>query len=198
VQSHKITGTISIVAAGTLDVSNFDVVTSDGPGNCEWVSPFDSAIGGYRAEYSCTVYDWGSGWTGSVVAKPNTNFIWCPTRNAEFSNVTSDLSRDFECSSATTVSIHGALSVAPSIDVSSIRMTDLVTGFEVACEIIDDASYSCLTPYYGLNWDGTMTVSSTGYVCGAASGVFTLTDLTAESSPYIKDVAVAKSAAKCP
>lgn len=199
VRSHKITGTVAILSEGTVDTSSFGIVTSDGPGNCSWTSPFTSMASGTEAAYSCTVYDWGSGWTGFVEIRPNSNYIYCPSRVASFSAATTDLSHDFDCIGANTVSIQGAInSLSKTATVSSMSITDLNTGYRGTCTIANGTSYLCQIPYWSSTWSGTITVTSNEYVCGASGGVLSIFGYTAEGSPYNQDVLLAKSASKCP
>ena len=198
VQSHKISGTIDILSAEIMDLSNFTVGTSDGPGNCAWVSNFSSSIDGYQATYSCTVYDWGNGWTGFVEIEPNSNYIYCPSVKQHFSAVVSDQSHSFGCISTSTVVIRGSINVqANSGAVSSMVITDLNTGFNGICDF-NSTSYRCLTPYDGINWDGTITVTSDKYVCGATSGVFTFMDYTVIDSPYTHNIEIRNNVNLCP
>lgn len=199
VQSHKITGTVAILSDGTVDTSKFGLVTSDGPGNCEWVNPFAQTADGYMATYSCTVYDWGSGWTGFIEVRPSSNYIYCPSPTASFSSVTSDRTHNFGCIGASTVTIQGAINrVSNTAAVSSMIIRDLGTGYQGVCTIANDTSYRCQIPYWSSTWTGVLTVTSNEYVCGAAAGVFSFFAHTAEGSPYRKDIVLAKSAAKCP
>jgi Tfp pilus assembly protein PilV len=198
VQNHVISGTVAIEAAGALDLAAFDVVTSDGLGNCEWTSSFAATMDGYVAAYACNVYDWGSGWTGLVQLRPNSNYIYCPTRTAAYSAVTSDLSRNFACYGAPTVTIEGAILKASGTSVSSIAITDSDTGYAGSCEIMNQTSYSCQAPYADSDWNGTLTVTGSGYVCGATAGVYTFLNYTAGDSPYKNNIVMAKNASSCP
>lgn len=199
VQSHKITGTVAILSERTVDTSSFGIVTSDGPGNCEWVNAFALTADSYQATYSCTVYDWGSGWTGFVEIRPNSNYIYCPSRVASFSAVATDRSHDFGCIGATTVSIQGAIKpLSNTATISSIVIRDLSTGYQGVCSIANGTSYLCQIPYWSINWNGTVTVSSNEYVCGAVGGVFSFVGHTAEASPYTKDIVLAKNSSRCP
>ena len=198
VQNHVISGYVSIVSTGASDLSLFDVVTSDGLGNCQWTSPFAVTLDGYTAAYSCNVYDWGSGWTGFVQLRPNSGYIYCPTRTAAHSAVTSDLSQNFACYGVPTVTIGGAIQEAGGTSVSSIAITDSDTGKQGSCEIMNGTSYSCQAWYGDSDWNGTLTVTGSGYVCGASAGVFTFLDYTADGSPYAKNIVVAKSSNNCP
>lgn len=198
VQNHVISGSVSIVSSNALDLSQFGVVTSDGLGNCAWTSSFAATMDGYRAEYSCNVYDWGSGWAGFVQLKPGSNYIYCPTRTAAYSAVTSDLSRSFGCYGVPTVTIEGSIMAAAGTSVSSLAITDSDTGYQGSCEILNGTSYSCQAWYGDSDWNGTLTVTGSGYACGATAGVFTFLDYTADGSPYAANIVMAKSSNKCP
>jgi len=199
VRNHHVSGTVYIASTRALELSHFGIVTSDGPGNCQWTSDFASTTGGYQAAYSCDVYDWGSGWTGFIQLKPNSDFVYCPSRTAPFSAVKSDVSQNFACNSVPTVTIEGALlQTTGSSTISSIAIIDSDTGSQGSCEITTDTSYSCLAPYNDNGWNGTLTVTSSGYVCDAAAGVFTFLNYTDGGSPYIHNIVVAQSASQCP
>jgi type II secretory pathway pseudopilin PulG len=196
VLSHRIHGTIFIASASVVDTSKFEVVTSDGPGNCEWLAPFGAVSGGYAANYSCNVYDWGSGWTGNVEIRPGSQYIYCPSPSASFSSVGADQLRDFECTGASTVTIQGTIrSTHKTATVSAVAISDAET--VGTCSLVNN-TYSCQIPYRTSLWSGILKVTSSGYVCGAAAGELFFTGLTVEQSPYTYEVVVSSNSSNCP
>jgi len=198
VQGHTISGVLDIFSAEELDLSSFEVVTSDGPGNCEFVAPFAATTDGYQASYACTVYNWGTGWSGFVQIRPNSKYIYCPSDTAEFTDMSTDQSHDFGCISSNTVAIKGSISLNVSNgSISSIVITDLLSGYDGVCSW-DETSYRCLLPYDGDSVDLTVTVTSTDYVCGANEGMFTFLGYTVDGSPYTHDIVIARNSNQCP
>jgi Tfp pilus assembly protein PilV len=203
VQNHLIAGNIQVLTAETLDLSSFDVVTSDGPGNCVWPTPFTAVNGatgftGYTAKYACSVYDWGDGWTGYVQLQPNSKYIYCPTKFADFTNLTADQAQHFSCISSNTVTIEGSISFnLKAANIYSMVIEDTATGFQGICRF-DRTDYRCLLPYDGDSVNLTLTVSSSDYVCGAVEGVLKYLGYTVDGSPYAHDIIVERNAVKCP
>jgi Tfp pilus assembly protein PilV len=196
--AHEIRGTVTVSNAGILDLSSFTIVTSDGPGNCSWVSPFARTGSDMAADYMCDVFDWGNGWSGFVQVRPNSNDIYCPSDTTNFAAITSDQAQDFGCLVGSSVLIEGPISLhSARASISSIVMTDLNTGVQGSCTF-SDTEYQCKAPYTGTSWDGTIEVSSNKTVCGSAAGVFTFLSYTSDSSPYTQLIATANSAAACP
>ena len=198
VQSHSISGAISIASAVALDLSNFNVVTTDGPGNCQ-VALADEAFGKYSLAYKCTVYDWGSGWTGAVVLKPNSNLLYCPQQYSAFVDLTSDASQDFSCRGGPTITIEGPITdlTRAGAAITSMAIVDSVSGTRGLCEFVA-TQYRCVAPYDGVMWSGTLAVGSAGYVCGTTENVFAFDRLTVDGSPYNLNIVVVDRAGSCP
>lgn len=199
VEHHVITGVVSIETAIAVDTSNFSIVSSDGPGNCEWVNPFTLVAGGYQAKYSCNVYDWGSGWTGFLTLSPGSNYIYCPSRLASFASVQSDQVHDFGCIGSPTVTIKGSITWgSDSATISSLIIANISDGIQGSCRILNDAGYYCQIPYSTDLWNGVVKVTSNEYVCGTDTGASSFSGLTAEGSPYTYNLSIAKNVSSCP
>lgn len=197
VLSHRISGNINVLAAGTPDLSAFKVVTSDGTA-CEFVSPFASGGGGASAQYACTVWDWGDGWTGVVQVRPNTTDVFCDPDTATFTNTISDQTHNFSCISSNTITIGGSL-IYDGVDapVSGLAIKDIYSGYQGVCRFNDNA-YTCALPYSGFSTDFTLTVQTTGHVCGALESVYSFFGASKEGSPYAHDIVITSGSAVCP
>jgi type II secretory pathway pseudopilin PulG len=198
VDSHTISGVVVVLTADLLDLSAFEVVTSDGPGNCKWTTPFASIADGYAGVYSCTVYDWGSGWSGYVQIQPNSTELYCPNDTIDFVDITGGQAQGFACIGASTVVIKGALGYGTNTDpISAMIITNLDTGQTGYCRV-NELDYRCLLPYDGDDANLAIAVASTDVVCGAASGVFIYNGYTAVASPYAHDIAIVTNVNRCP
>lgn len=200
VLSHLISGTVSVASTEALDLSAFDVVSSDGAGTCTLASDFVATASGYAAKYACTVWDWGSGWTGAIQLRPNSTEVYCASDKATFTDLMSDQAQNFSCTNANTITIGGSIIYqgvdAPVTAVSIIGTIDPATVIEGVCEWTDSA-YQCKLPYKELSPTVTLKVATTGYVCGATDGVFTFTGLSNESQLSQNDIVVAADLASC-
>ena len=198
VLSHVVGGTISILATGAPDLSAFEVVTSDGANVCALVSPFTATAKGYSATYACTVWDWGSGWTGSVQVRPNSTDVYCPDDTGTFTGLVSDETQHFDCMSANTITIEGSIVYLSSLaPVTALKITDVFTGYEGVCRLSDSA-YRCALPYDLLSTDVTLKVTTTDYVCDAPDGVYTFFGYSKDGSPYAHDIVVGADSTLCP
>ena len=198
VQSHLIAGAINVLTAETLDLDSFDVVTSDGPGNCVWPTPFTAVSGGLTAKYACSVYDWGDGWTGFVQIQPNSKYVYCPSEYADYTNLTTDQTQNFGCISSKTIAIAGRITFGLNDSyIYSMVIEDTTTGFQGICRF-DETDYRCLLPYDGDSANLTLTVTASDYVCGAVDGVFTYLGYNVNASPYTHDILVERNSIKCP
>jgi hypothetical protein len=197
VASHTISGAVVVLTDRTLDLSSFKIVTSDGPGNCRWAVDFEPTAGGYTGSYSCTVYDWGSGWTGYIQAQPRSYEVYCADGTETFNGVETDQTLAFACIDINTAVIEGDLSIANGASVSAITITDSVTGDRGSCSFTD-TSYTCTQPYDGTSVDVVLSVTSNKIVCGSVGGDFTYTGLSSADSPYGLDIYVEASLNKCP
>jgi Tfp pilus assembly protein PilV len=197
VLSYSISGTIDVFAAGLLDLGAFDVVTSDGPDNCTFASPFTATASGYTAQYSCTVWDWGDGWTGTVQARPNSTDVFCPSDSATYTDILTDQTLNVGCQSTNTVQVQGSIVyVTSGTPVTNVSITDLYTGFQGKCEF-DVNVYSCLLPYSGSSADFNLTATSLAEVCGSIDGTTTFYGYTSAGSPYTHDIVVSNDDTLC-
>ena len=196
VLSHSISGTIDISVAVSLDLSNFQVLTSDGPGNCtvELVSEY---TGRYSLGYDCTVYDWGRGWTGGIVLKPNSPYLFCPNTATAYANLTTDSTESFYCVGGPTITIEGPINYLVSSPIESMVIQDAVTGTTGYCQYLA-TQYRCIAPYDGSTWTGKLGVGNFRHVCNSTDNVFGFTDLTVDQSPYYLALVVAQNAQSCP
>ena len=197
VLSHRISGTIGIDSSVDLDLTNFQVETSDGPDNC-LVEQVYGTSGSYALAYACTVFDWGPGWTGTVSIRPNSQLVFCPSRTSPFSGLQSDATQDFKCVGGPTISIEGPIEyLVKDGSIQSITLEEAVTGYQGRCEFIS-TKFRCTAPYNGSFWSGTLSVASELHVCDSTANQFSFSSLTMANSPYSLRLIVAKSQANCP
>ena len=198
VTGHLVSGTVFVATLSTLDLDNFQLVTSDGPGNCRWASEFLAVTGGYAGIYECDVYDWGSGWTGYIQLWPNTPNIYCGVRTVAFTSVVSDETQSFSCINDNTVTIGGQLTIGHhTAVVSAIDIAD-VSGVGVGDCVFDNSSYECVLLYEGSSVNVELTVTSDRHVCESVDGVFSFFNYTADESPYEFDIWTERNAGFCP
>lgn len=196
VLSHQISGRIDIDSSVTLDLSNFVVLTSDGPGNCV-VRPVSETAGVYSLGYACTVFDWGSGWTGEIRLWPNSEWVYCPFLNSPFSGLTSDATQNFSCTGGPTITIEGPIEyLVTDGSVQSITIEEAITGSQGRCELIS-TKFRCMAPASSETWSGTLSVVSDYHVCNSTNNQFDLSGLTMAGSPYPLGLTVALTQADC-
>jgi hypothetical protein len=197
VLSYQISGRIDINSSVALDLGNFEVLTSDGPGNCV-IEPVSGAAGVYSLVYACTVYDWGVGWTGNVSIRANSQSVFCPNPTATFSALTSDTTLNNSCIGGPTITVEGPIEyLVQDGPIQSITMEEAVTGYRGHCEFIS-TKFRCTVPYNGISWSGTLSVESDRHVCDSTSNQFYLGSLSMANSPYSLRLTVARSQANCP
>jgi Tfp pilus assembly protein PilV len=196
VLSHTISGSIDISAAVSLDLSDFEVLTTDGPGNCavELVAGYS---GRYSLGYQCTVYDWGRGWTGGIVLKPNSPWLYCPKTGTSFTDLTADGYESFYCVGGPTITIEGPITYLVSSPIDSMTIQEAVSGNPGYCEFLA-TKYRCIAPYDGSAWSGKLAVNTFRHVCDSTDNAFSLADLTLERSPYYLNLVVALNDRSCP
>lgn len=197
VDSHIITGTVNVINSSWSELQNFDVTTSDGPGNCELGEFFLSVSGTHQATYRCVVYDWGSGWTGSVKARPNTKDVFCPASWSNFANLLTDASQSFNCAGISTIVIEGAIEYLTSASVTSISIIDNTYGNYGLCNFLA-SQYRCFIPYSGDSLDGTIIVGTSRHVCFSTNNETGFYNLTADNSPYQRRIVIASNSNLCP
>ena len=195
--SHTVSGTVTVYSSLGLDLSAFEVLTSDGPGNCE-VWPVGTTAGDSTLAYSCKVFDWGSGWTGNVLIQPNSPRLFCATKFSAFSNLMVDASENFSCRGVSTVAVEGSINyLTKNAEVQALTVEDYSSGLFGECEFISTV-YRCIVPYDGSALTGGLTVTSAGFVCNSTDNVVPLYNLTADGSPYRFDITIVNAPSNCP
>jgi hypothetical protein len=197
VLSHQISGRINIENGVSPDLVNFEVVTSDGPGNCVF-EPVSEVSGLYSLVYACTVFDWGPGWSGAVSIRPNSKWVFCPSPTSPFSALTSDATQDFSCIGKQTITLEGPIDYLVSNGtIQSMTIEEAATGYQGRCEFIS-MKFRCTVPYDGSSWSGTLSVFSDYHVCGSMNNQFYFGNLSLANSPYSFGLIITKTAANCP
>jgi Tfp pilus assembly protein PilV len=204
--SYQISGGIYI-NSDNFDISKFDpgnfaVQTSDGPNNCV-VNPMSGTTGTILLDYTCTIFDWGSGWTGEVRLQPGSQWVYCPSPNQSFEGVTGDDTWDFSCTGGPTITIEGPIEYfVQDGSIQSITIEGADNGPQGRCELIS-TKFRCVAPYFGDFWSGTLSVVSDNHVCdwtSDQSSTFSLTipSLTVAESPRQLRITLAENQASCP
>lgn len=197
VQSHTISGTLTFTSTSDPSASQFTLLTSDGPGNCEFTEPTGSG-GSYIATYTCTVFDWGSGWTGDVIIRPDYESFYCPSPEAPFAGLTTDSTHNFGCYETENVIISGSIEyLVNGGEISSMSIQDNDLGDYGHCDFIATA-YECIAPSEDSDWDGSIFITSSKHVCGSSSGEIVFAGLSPDSNPHSVDLTIAQSSNKCP
>ena len=199
VLAHQVSGTIAFYTDSMPSLDGFEVLTSDGPGNCRIVAYASSGEGNF-AEYVCSVYDWGQGWTGEVKLRESLDWLYCPSSTAPFANLSTDASHSFRCIGAHTILVEGLITYDTNSSDAEITSMVIENPLEESfgeCEFTP-TRYICHAPYTGTDWSGTMSVETSKHVCGSIENVFTLNDLTSENSPYTLDITVSQNERNCP
>jgi prepilin-type N-terminal cleavage/methylation domain-containing protein len=199
VLAHQVSGTIVFYSDSMPALDGFEVITSDGPGNCR-IEATGSSGDGYLAKYVCSVYDWGLGWTGEIELRESLDWLYCPSSTAPFANLISDASQSFRCIEAYSVLIEGSITYIANVvdaEISSMVMENALEGTFGECEFTQ-TRYRCIAPYAGADWSGTISMVSEKHVCGSTNNVITLNGLTTNYSPYTLNISVAQSKGNCP
>ncbi|MGD8339827.1 MAG: hypothetical protein PVH89_03545, partial [Gammaproteobacteria bacterium] len=199
VLGHTISGVVNVLTIDDGVLSGIGLVTSDGPGNCTWLTDFTQAdVGVYSRGYACNVFDWGTGWTGSVELQPNSSQLYCPDYAVDLADVTGDQTQNFACIGVNTIYISGYFGQGDRTVVEGIQIADLTTGTIGYCKVGAN-TYQCMLPYEAAaTVDLSLTVYSADVVCGSTDGVFTITGASAEQNPINKDIWVTTRANLCP
>jgi len=167
IQRHVIAGAYTMIGdSSAYNDAVFDAIsfyTSDGFGNCQ---QWDPAPGNYTRQYACSVYDWGTGWTGTV--STHAGFysleVACMPSPNSFSNLTADTANnDMTCILGNRIRVNGTVTTS-----NANKVLDTVTGNGVSCVVTADGmSYSCMTDVFDTDfWSGTLTfTASGGHIC---------------------------------
>jgi hypothetical protein len=198
--AHFLTGTVTVTAAYEFNnlLDGMFSVTSDGAGNCK-LDTFSWDGTDFTARQTCIVYEWGTGWNGSITLYGNYNEFSCASTRIEYTDVTSNLSdANFDCEANSDAPgvplndyiVEGTFDLPPGN--TSITAVDMLNG---ACTF-DDASYSCQVSSSATSWTGTINFdSSDGFFCTVSmdnpSGVTTFVDLA--PGTFIYNVSVIKA-----
>lgn len=173
--AHQITGEIKIKADADFSdlVDAIFVMSTDGPGNCSTNAfAYDAGREEYLASYSCNVFDWGSGWTGSVMLFANYTEFDCDKTQDDYSGLTaSDDNEDFNCSAINAdpgdpvnfYQISGSTTLPPgNYDLTGADMTG------GSCTIAGNQDYNCELYSSDTSWSGLLDFdASNGYWCTA-------------------------------
>lgn len=93
---HIVSGSIAVALSDIADnralLDDVNALTSDGPRNCMIISGWTHDGNAFRSEYSCNVYDWGNGWTGSIGVAYADGSISCDPNQISFNRLRSDSS----------------------------------------------------------------------------------------------------------
>jgi Tfp pilus assembly protein PilV len=201
IDAVTISGMVAVTTTDSNVLSNIQIISSDGPGNCVWLSEFTATEAGTDsvARYACRGFDWGSGWTGFIELLPNSNNLYCPGFAADYEGIYTNQIRDFECQFTPVVTIAGELRTNQA-DIPNIVIADLAADTVGFCRTTN-ADYTCLLPYAEtetqMSVNPTLIVESPDIVCAAPEGIFSFTGFTADQSPYDHRVWVVRQANKC-
>ena len=196
VLSHNIAGNIEIYSAVEPDLADFDVLTTDGPGNCEVAVEY-KYTGQYSLAYKCAVYDWGRGWTGGIVLQPNSPWLFCPDPVAGFANLTTDSTQSFSCVGGPTVTVQGPVTYLINDPIQSMTIEDALSAYPGKCQF-NATQYRCIAPYDGTTWSGVLSIGNAKHVCGTLDNTVKLADLNVNNSPYSMNLVIARNAQACP
>ena len=191
--AHFLTGVISVDGeSGYIDeMNNFFLTTSDGPGNCG-IDPFiyDSATGVYSGQISCVVFDWGSGWDGTIQLFVNSGLISCPVTELVYAGLSNNVTTaDFPCSlnlggpvESYDYSVSGNFALPGGHSITSVAMTGGTCTFS-------NASYLCETTTTSSEFSGQIDFDSNkGYFCTYGmdnpTGIKTYTGLTPGAATF--------------
>ena len=196
VDSHVVSGLVSVAFSTVDDLANFAVETSDGPGNCEWTD-FATLEGNLVAKYVCQVFDWGVGWTGSVNIMPNSDQVHCPVSISSFTDLISDTTQNFSCVGTGKIVVEGPIQYLTEAPISSILIMDGLSEKFGQCEF-NASQYRCVIPTAETYWYGSLTVTAAADICGSVEGVFNLSGLTPETNPHYLPITVINNSNQCP
>jgi len=174
--AHKISGSIVVAAnEGFADiVGDMFVSNTDGPGNCVTSGfAYDAETERHTGKYVCNAFDWGSGWTGSVLLFGNFTELACEDTQLDFSGLASSTSSaNFTCEArednpgdpVNQYVISGTAALPPGN--FTLTSVDMSSG---TCVVTGDSGYSCELYTSATEWSGTLSfTSSSGYWCGVA------------------------------
>jgi type II secretory pathway pseudopilin PulG len=173
---HTISGkVINTTSSGAFDLrgptadiatSATTLNTSDGADDCVITA---SNGDGTELDYTCQVYEWGSGWTGYVNLKPINTVECTATQHAYLNPAIKDsnkTSEDFSCENLAEVLISGSVAINAENDLTGTKITALGdNGMEYDCTPASTAgeffTYTCnvLELSLGSGWSGVVTIT---------------------------------------
>lgn len=201
VTADETTANADIVAAVGL-------VTSDGPGNCRisYGGVFDvwNYQGSYyETNYSCDVFDWGSGWSGYV--EMVYTGMTCTSDSFTKTNLAANSSSNnlYDCSISTSADSHIIFSGVVDLDSSNNRELSSVSLSDGGtCSLATDGlSYSCQTAGFTGSWTGSITFNADANVCtgtGTGSNPASFSYTSQAAGNISLDVMLKSNAGQCP
>ena len=164
VERHVISGSVAFNADDDALRNAIQLYTSDGPGNC-LLGLWEGSGSNYAANYKCDVFDWGSGWNGSIftTAEGYETKLSCDPAPLSLQDVARDEpGQNISCSVGNFALIVGSVTTT-----STRRVLDSVSISGGECSVSTDGlSYSCRTDSYVESWDGLISFTATGgYIC---------------------------------
>ncbi len=161
--------------ANTLLFQTIGFLTSDGWGNCRWVTDEETL---YTGKFGCQVFDWDetdvTGWDGLIYGF---NFLYkdqvsCSPNSHSFTNLNGNSAgNDVTCTVVadggepkSPMSLSGTVTAPNKKELISI--TSNVTGFGCS-STIDGLSYNCISDPFAGTSSYTATLSTAGYLCPA-------------------------------
>jgi len=200
---HVISGTVTVSGDEALlsNLSLAELVTSDGPGNCNALT-FGYSGGNYTASYSCDIYEWGNGWNGYVEFKPNTELVGCAYPRTTLTAIDTDTSNiDVSCEGGNFVHVEGGLDLPNG----SVSLGITITGSPDRPCLIDNATltYKCTSDIFTTDWTGSVTYTSNKVICDASGGGMHGSSLTINYSnlqpqTITKNLVIKANGGQCP
>jgi Tfp pilus assembly protein PilV len=178
IERHVVSGSIAITGPeDPNDPSAMVPYTSDGPGNCT-VDSFSYDTGAYRADYACDVFDWGTGWEGSVYARQSQDMACTPPAVDKIALTGDSTGNDFSCFIGTVVRISGQVipstaGSAANYALSSVAISSVSDPGGFCSVPVDGQSYECFTGVLAdpaLGWSGSLTFTAPGDTVCATPG----------------------------
>jgi len=189
-ERHVISGTVLVNTNQTIDstINAIYVNTSDGAGNCSIDAFTKPTTTQYSLNYSCDVYDWGSGWDGYIQLNTDYGIMACSPFQETFTGISSDQGASGHlCTTGSILTVAGNVTPNGNKVLTLAQTSDAGGQCTVAA---DGASYSCYSDIIasGAQWTGTLSfVSSNGSkLCISdpilATGSFSILDGTSENA----------------
>ena len=162
VTAYTISGIVEVVASNSDYLDTITINTSDGENNCT-LGMFTQAGTTYRANYNCTIFDWGTGWEGYTEVSGQIDKVACnPSRNSYTGISTSLTNQVHNCTVGDIVIVQGTLDAPNNLGLDSVTISG-----GGACSIAGDgASYICQSnTFSSATWTGSVTFNTSGTFC---------------------------------